>query len=121
MKSVYQKKGSLREIFFSEYNINYLQMRIINETKKITGYTIGKQNEDSLVIIMSNIYEYATSAPNNMGLTDTLYRLNQAVLQKCVRQCVSGVNMYIQYTKDASMLPVPLAHPVKPRIEKILS
>jgi hypothetical protein len=120
LKSSKQKKNSLSEAFFSEQNIDYIQKRIILETKRITGYKIGTQNKDSLLIIMHNIYSYATSSILGTDLLDIISRLNQAVLQKCVRQCVSGIDMYIQYTKDASMLPIPLDHPIKPTIEKVI-
>lgn len=127
LKSTNQTPSSLLNTFFSKENVKYLGRRIIEETKRITGETVKEQNEDSLLIIMKNVYEYAISGflpqPEdaqlahsrgnvNVSLLDRMTRLNQSVLQKCVKQVVSGISMYKQYYKDASSLPMPLSHPV---------
>ena len=49
--------------------------------------------------------------PKNCSLKDRLTRLNQTVLQQCVKDVLSGIGMYIQYHNDASSLPVPLERP----------
>ena len=56
-------------------------------------------------------YSYSNSNCAEISMTERLSRLNQAVLQQCVKEIVSGIKMYIQYTKDASSMPIPLDRP----------
>lgn len=126
LTSTHQQPTALANAFFSKENVDYLSKRIQSETKTITGYEIARQNENSLLIIMKRMYEYGihgllpqpkepykahSRGGVDIKLIDILTRLNQAVLQKCVKQVVSGIHMYVQYTKDASSLPVPLSRP----------
>jgi hypothetical protein len=127
LKTMKQVPTPLLNTFFNRSNVKYLGKRIIEEIKRITGHKIKEQSEDALLVIMQEIYEYALSGflpqPNdphlahsmgsvNVSLKDRLTRLNQAVLQKSVKEIVSGINMYLQYTKDASSIPMPLSLPI---------
>jgi hypothetical protein len=52
---------------------------------------------------------------NSGGCTDLevqVTRLNQSVLEECVKSVLSGIGMYMTYYNDASSLPVPLSLPV---------
>lgn len=113
-------------LFFSKANVNYLQKRIIEEVKKITGNDIAQQSENKLLTIMNNKYQYSLygylptatvhialpRGEKKCSLRERLTKLNQAVLQEAVKQIVSSVQMYKQYYKDASTLPIPLSRPV---------
>lgn len=127
LRTTHQTPNSLLNTFFSKENVKYLGRRIVEETKRITGHKIKEQSEDALLTIMTTVYQYALSGflpqpedpdiPHsrgnvNVSLVDRLTRLNQSVLQKCVKQVVSGISMYKQYYKDASSLPIPLSRPV---------
>ena len=46
------------------------------------------------------------------SLESRLVRLNTSVLEETVKQILSGINMYKQYYKDASSLPMSLDRPV---------
>ena len=48
----------------------------------------------------------------NIPLKDRLSRLNQSVIQQCVREIISSIDQYLLYYKDASTLPVPLERPI---------
>jgi len=116
--------------FFSTDNVNYLQDRTKKEVKRITGNQISDQSVDELLIIMRNhlIYAYSGWLPNapEMGgpnaITDRgekpcdletrLTRLNKSVIEETVKQVLSGINMYKQFVKDQSSLPMPLSQPV---------
>ena len=117
---------ALNSLFFNEKNVKYLQNRIIDDVYQLTGVKIKPQSEDSLLVIMNNKYQYSLygSLPSTSvvhlalprgekpcSLTDRLTRLNQAVLQDTIKQIISGMNMYMQYYKDASSLPTPLSRP----------
>jgi hypothetical protein len=119
---------ALNSLFFNKTNVQYLQKRIIDDVFQLTGVKIKPQSEDSLLVIMNNKYQYSLygSLPTSSvvhlalprtdnkpcSLKDRLIRLNQAVLQDCVKQIISGMNMYMTYYKDASSLPTPLSRPV---------
>jgi hypothetical protein len=115
--------------FFSTDNINYLQNRTKDEIKKHTGKDINNQSVDELITIMINklLYAYSGWLPNetsqggpnaitNRGpkpcsLENRLFRLNKSVLEETVKQVLSGINMYKQFIKDQSSLPMPLSLP----------
>lgn len=118
--------SSLSTLFFSAPNVEYLQQRIVNDIKHYTGLDIKPQNEDALLIIMQNKYQYAMAGSlpgtsvvhlalprgqKSCSLRDRLSRLNAAVLQDAIQQVLSSMQMYITYYKDASSLPVPLDLP----------
>ena len=112
--------------FFSTENVEYLQQRTKDEIKKHTGMTINDQSTDELLIIMRNkiIYAYSGWLPNedsqggpsaitNRGekpcsLENRLIKLNKSVIEETVKQVISGINMYKQYYKDQSSMPMPM-------------
>ncbi len=113
--------------FFSTENVNYLQERTKQEIKKHTGQIVNSQSVDELLIIMRNkiLYAYSGWLPNetspnsitNRGekpcsLETRLVRLNKSVLEETVKQVLSGINMYKQFIKDQSSLPMPLSVPM---------
>ncbi len=117
---------ALNSLFFNKTNVQYLQRRILRDVKQLTGMTIKPQSEDALLVIMNNKYQYSlygwlpsTSVVHlalprgekSCSLKDRLTRLNQAVLQDVIKQILGGMNMYMQYYKDASSLPTPLKRP----------
>jgi len=139
--SVHQAPSVLLEFFFSTENVDYLQSRIVSEVKNIKNVDISKQSVDELLIIMRNHYLKAlsgwlphentmggtTSSPPRSGtqnlnevyprgetpcsLEGQISRLNKSVLEETVKQVLGSVDMYQQYYKDASSLPLPLTHP----------
>lgn len=129
MKSVHQVPSVLLNFFFSKENVKYIQDRIVQEVYKIRQVNISKQSDDELLIIMRNHYQKALSGwlpisenPQQQKLayprgekpcdiTSMLTRLNKSVLEECVKQVLSGVDMYKTYYKDASSLPLPLSRP----------
>lgn len=112
-------------LFFSRENVKYLQKRVVDEVKRITGNAIAPQSENKLLTIMNNKYQYSLygylpsatvhialpRGEKSCSLRQRLTKLNQATLQEAVKQVVSGVQMYKQYYKDASSLPIPLSRP----------
>jgi hypothetical protein len=49
--------------------------------------------------------------PTGCSINNKLARLNKAVISLAVKQVLSGIDMYLEYYKQASTLPVPLSHP----------
>ena len=134
-KASHLDPNTLMSFFFSTENVNYLQNRLVGEVKKIKKVDISKQSSDELLIIMNNYYQKALSGwlphtdnnakvtpksertvyPRGGGqtctITERLSRLNKSVLEECIKQVLSGIDMYMQYYNDASSLPLPLTRP----------
>ena len=86
--------------FFSKRNIDFLQNKMIEATKKYTGMTIGRQDDKVLVMIMSGIYvEYSTATGN---MAEDIKKLNTLVFSECMKQILPGVRSYALYVRDAS-------------------
>ena len=132
MKSVQQNPNVLLNFYFSTENVNYILKRISEEVKNIRGIQIAPQSKDELLIIMRNYYQRALSGwlphedqngkvtnknevyprgETTCGLESRLSRLNKATIEECVKQVISGADMYMKYYEDASSLPLPLEHP----------
>lgn len=125
--SIQQSPSNLNTFFFSKDNIDYLQNRIVSDIKRIKKVDISKQSVDELLIIMRNYYQKALSGwlphaggnPNEVysrgetpcSIEEQLSRLNRSVLEETIKQTLSGIDMYMQYYKDASSLPLPLSLP----------
>ena len=121
---------ALNMIFFNTTNVDYLQKRIVEDVFNITGIKVKPQDTNSLMVYMTNAYVLGHSGylpttsvvhlgaqmaqqrgPKSCSLKQRLARLNQTVLQQCVKDVLSGLGMYLTYYKDASSLPVPLERP----------
>lgn len=126
LTSIKEVPTALNTLFFSEPNVKYIQKRIIEDIYQLTGIKIKPQSENSIMIVMVNKYEYGQAGwlpsqsvvhaalprgERSCSLSDRLERLNQSTLQDLIQQILSGMNMYAQYYKDASSMPLPLSHP----------
>ena len=99
----------LSDLFFSEMNIEALQQgiryRIFVETNG--KYTIGRQSDQELKIVMRSIYfQYAKNLSTDC--VSQVQELNSRVLNWCVPEIKSNLLQYETYRKDASTLPMPL-------------
>lgn len=117
----------LNMLFFSETNVKYIQKRILDTVEQITSIRIKPQSENSILVIMNNKYQYSLygamppsvvhinqplpRGSKSCSLESRLSKLNQAVIQECVKKVLSGINMYATYYKDASSIPMPLSRP----------
>lgn len=123
MKSVHENPSVLLNFYFSVDNVEYLQKRMVDDIKEIKGVDISTQSKDELLIIMRNNYQRALNGwlPHTgdkdgvyprgetpCSLETRLSRLNKATLEETEKQIISGIDMYQNYYKDASSLPMPL-------------
>jgi len=126
LKVTHSTPTILLQLFFHEINVKYLQHRILQDIKQITGIDIKPQSEPALLQIMTNKYNASLfgslpstsvvhlAAPRGekqCSMIERLTRLNQAVLQEAIKEILSGMNMYKTYYKDISSLPIPLSQP----------
>lgn len=109
----------LSELFFSEKNINYIQMKIINIIKKKYGYKISKQSKNELIIIMRSVYinNSKNSYKNKEMLKKELTTLNKLVLTYCTKNIINNIishNLYLQKINNDLM---PIDKPVNTNIK----
>lgn len=104
------QKNDINFIFFSRRNIDLLQegIRYSIYVKSCKKYTIDRQSDEELKIIMRSIYlEHANPSPKD--IFEEVRRLNTFVIDFCVPRILQEIHMYIFYKNDVNKLPIPLA------------
>lgn len=117
-----QESTPLSNAYFSQTNINTLQMMIKQKVFQqceqdndpiLTNHKpihINNQDETALKIIMRSIYlQYAKNSPINIG--EQILELNQLVLNESVPDIITNLKQYLGYITDIQRLPNPLDHP----------
>ena len=105
-----QKRTPLRDLFFSDFNIDLLQRGLRQHVKNETGLAIDRQNENDLMVFMRTVYINNALVPNK-ELCEQVKWMNSKVIELASRQVISGLAGYIDYLRDASTLYVPNAIP----------
>ena len=103
---------SLSDTFFSAGNIDVLQQGMISGVAKLSNgrFNIGRQDQDTLKIIMRSIFlQNAKNTNNDIG--SQVATLNKMVLDYCIPQIYGEAQGYIQYKNDVSTLVVPMDRP----------
>lgn len=100
----------LLESFFSSYNIERIQTQLRIIVREKTGYTIDRQDQNQLVIIMRAMYNLYGN-PNAQNIDGETRRLNAYVLAEVVPMVGTGLSQYLGYLRDASQMHVPLERP----------
>mgnify|MGYP005636448479 CR=1 FL=1 len=103
----------LSDTFFSAQNIDTLQQGMINGVDELSSgrFKIGKQDQDTLKIIMRSIF-LQKAKNNGTDVTSQVNELNKLVLAYCVPQVYGEAQGYIQYKNDVENLAVPMDRPV---------
>jgi len=107
-----QEKTLLSTVYFSKENIQIVHNSIrAGVHKKSNGrYIIGKQNVDTLKIIMRSIFlQHSLNKP--CQITEQIEALNKMVVDYAVPQILGEVESYVKYKRDVSTLPVPMQRP----------
>jgi hypothetical protein len=95
--------------FFSNDNINIIHKKIIIGVyeKSNKKYSISKQNERELLIIMRSYYlQFGKNLDTNIQYqVDTL---NKLVIDWSVEEIIKNIDQYIIYKETASTLPMPM-------------
>jgi len=118
----------LLPFLFSKINIKFIQDSVINYVKKSRDITIKTlQDTDNLLQLMVTDYLLYYNSNGVFSSDDNLLNpskslsgdfqtilgnLNKNIIEKYVKQVLSGLNMYDYYIHDISHLPVPLSNPV---------
>ena len=104
--------NDLQKQFFADKNINYLQKKIKQKVNKKSNkkYTISDQDLKILKIIMKSIYlQYGKNLKNDV--CSQVKILNELVINYCVKNIMSNVELYLTYKKRVSFSPIPLSRP----------
>lgn len=101
---------ALMSLFFSKENIDALQegIRWRVHVESNGQYTISRQSETELRIIMRSIY-LQESKNDPHSIMSQVKDLNARVLAFCVPRIISEVSIYLKYQSDVSKLPVPFS------------
>ena len=105
--------NALSRTFFSNDNVERIQLQVIDAVYKTCQKQISKQSYQELQIIMKSMYlQYGRNLPTE--IEEQVATLNKYVLDECVRIIVPNVLQYNKYLEDiTSPIPVmPLAQNV---------
>ena len=107
------ENSQLSQAFFSEANIQILQNGIRAGVYRMSGpmqINVPPQNIDALKIVMRSTYlQYAEHYPNQ--ITEQIQRLNDIVLDYCVKFVHGEAVAYLKYCQDQSSLVMPFDRP----------
>jgi len=104
-------ESQLTNVFFSEYNIKYLQDTVKYDIYKKTNKVIAPQDSNAMKIIMRSIYlQYCQNL--DCKLKQQILRLNGKVLEVAVPEIESNLSQYLKYITDITTQPVFMTHPV---------
>ena len=108
IESIRQSATPVSGLFFSEQNLDLVQRAIKESTKQQTGYKIDNQSRNDILVIMRAVYFNNYVDPYTEQTCEAVKKLNITVIGICVKQVADGIMSYINYTRDASQLAVPL-------------
>ena len=105
--------NELSDTFFSAENIDALQRGMIEGVKSLSNNSImiGRQDEDTLKIIMRSIF-LQNAKNNNQPVQQQVEDLNKMVLNYAVPQIYGEAQGYVKYRNDVSTLVVPMDRPI---------
>ena len=87
-----------------------LQLAIKESVYQQTGYRVDKQSKTDIIVIMRAVYFNNYLDPYTKKTCEAVRELNTILINVCTNQVADGIMAYINYTKDASQLAVPLEH-----------
>ena len=108
IESTRQSVTPVSGLFFSDQNLELLERAIRESVKQKTGYRIDKQPRTDLLVIMRAVYFNNYVDPYTKKACEAVKKLNEHVIHQCINQISDGILGYINYTRDASQLAVPL-------------
>jgi hypothetical protein len=105
----------LNSRFFSEENVDRIQLQIQGAVFAMVGARIDRQSDADLKMIMRSYYlQYARNDPSQVA--EELDELNQRVVGFCSNRIAVEVEAYRYYRKDILDFPAPIEHPLDVKI-----
>ena len=112
----YSLKGIIQEspmsnLFFSDLNIDAIQMTIRFMIFTEKSKKIGYQSENELFIIMRSIYlQHGNSVTTSDKMLVNLKTLNKMVVDYSIKNISDQLDQYDGYLEKISSAPVPMEH-----------
>lgn len=105
-------KSKIHNLYFSKENIDHIQSMIRKEVylRSNKKHIVSRQSDNELKIIMRSIF-LQNAKHNCDNLTKQIKELNILVLEYCIPNILSNIELYLGYKKHTSFLPVPLPPP----------
>lgn len=101
----------LNSLFFSQGNIDKIQMDIHSAVMSMVNANIDRQSDSDLMLVMRSYYlQYAKNEPNRIA--EELDELNRRVVHFCANRIAVEVEAYRYYRKDILDFPAPIQNPV---------
>ena len=111
LKGIIQE-SPLSNLFFSDMNINVIQMTIRYQIFKEKNKKISYQSEIELFTIMRSIYlQFANSVLTSNVMIENLKKLNKMVVDFAVGNVGDQLDQYDAYIEKISSAPVPMERP----------
>ena len=101
LRVLHETPSEFNTLYFSRKNVDFIQSKLISQTKKFTGVDIGRQNEDELIMMMCGIY--VQDSTFNGNVKESLKKINTLIITECLKQILPGVRAYVLYLRDASL------------------
>lgn len=106
-----QEQSPLSNLFFHPKNVETIQAELQYRVFKKTGVRVGRQSDKELRIVMRSVF-LQDSVNQNTNLRQQIKKLNEIVLDYCVKNVASNALQHKQYIADSGTLPIPMEHPV---------
>lgn len=98
---------SLTESYFSRENVDMIQNEIIKRIYNQTGYSISRQSDTNLQIVMRSIYlQYGKNLP--CQIKEQVLELNEEVYKECLRIIIPNMKQTVDFRRDLSKLPITM-------------
>ena len=105
----------LNTAFFSEQNVDRLQLQIQGAVFAMVGARIDRQSDPDLKLVMRSYYlQYARNDPTQVS--KELEELNERAVNFCANRIAVEVEAYRYYRKDILDFPAPIEHPLDVKI-----
>jgi hypothetical protein len=109
----------LKELFFSDENIDLINKQIILIIYKKTNYKINFQSKDKLIIVMQYIFnEYAKHLPYD--IKGQIYKLNCIVVKNTISDIITNFEQKIIYLRDIERRNDPVPLPISSTSDRTL-
>lgn len=97
-----KERTPLWQAFFSNQNVQNVQIALRDAVKRETGYAIDPQKEDDILAFMGKVYTNYSRSYTDRSIAEQVRIMNAAVVQETSQQVKSGIMQQIYYLRDRS-------------------
>jgi len=103
------RSNTIAKVFFSQINLQWCQIRIVEKIRGITGRTVGCPDQDNLIELMSLVWDEAlriSFVQVQQNVLDAVSRLDLYVIQRAVDDMLIGIRAQSAYIQNVSEAPL---------------